>query len=432
MDDIFDFTQLDDSIQELESSIRRSSRAILIVDDEPENVSSLSRTLHDYYKVHSTTSPLEALEIIKRENIDLILTDQRMPVLLGTEMLQKVREISEDNISIILTAYTDSADLITCINQGLIYRFLVKPWERGELLTVVRQAMDKLSRDRIIRRMIPNQVVDRLFEGALEDAEPGQGKELECTVLFLDIRGFTALVETMEPREAFAFLTSFVTTLAPLIKFHHGFVDKYLGDGLMAIFDRQDHFKEDSLKCAIALHKETVEYNRIHRSGNVPSFRDGEEPRKPISIGISINVGTVILGAIGSRSRVEFTVLGDTVNVASRIEELTKALGTSIICHEEIAAAIPEIASRRIGEIALRGKEKTVRVCDVFDTDHEELRESKLSYRPSFEAAMKDLWDSDSTIRNRGITNLEHLSQNFQDDQLLQHLKEFLCLTPIG
>ena len=118
---------------------------VLIVDDEPENLFALERILSAEYKVFSTTSPDEAVEFVRNERIDVILTDQRMPEKLGTELLKDVKAENDDNVRMILTGYTDVKDLIDCINAGLIYRYLVKPWNADEIKGVVRQAMDVIS-----------------------------------------------------------------------------------------------------------------------------------------------------------------------------------------------------------------------------------------------------------------------------------------------
>ena len=362
---MFDFDKVNEVLETKQAEPKKRLGTILVVDDEPENVKALERLLANECHVFGTTEPKKALEIYEKENIDLIISDQR----------------------------------ITCINRGLLYRYLVKPWHPEELISVIKQAFDQLKKDRMIKKLIPQQVISRLYDGVLEDASAGDAKEVECCILFLDIRGFTTLVETMEPRDVFAFLTSYVTTLAPVVQGSHGYIDKYLGDGLMAIFDRPGSFCEDALKCAIQLIEATFAYNDTNRSELIPAFRAGGEIRHPLRVGISINIGKVMLGAIGSKSRMEFTVLGDAVNVAARIEELTKTFGIKIICHEDVAKASPNVATRRIGKVSLRGKQEKIAVYDVFDTDDRDLVELKQSYQKEFEEIVgRLLEDTESDI----------------------------------
>ena len=138
---------------------------ILIVDDEQANLDGLEAVLSARYEVKQTTSAHEALTLTQQHKVDLIITDQRMPEMLGTELLQAIfdRDTQErnteelkthegdervDHLNILLTGYTDIDDLITCINDGLLYRYLVKPWSPAELLATVEQAFDKLKTDR--------------------------------------------------------------------------------------------------------------------------------------------------------------------------------------------------------------------------------------------------------------------------------------------
>ena len=135
----------------------------------------------------------------------------------------------------ILTGYTDINDLIQCINTGLIYRYLVKPWNPEELRAIVEEALNKIKAKRTMDKLVPQQIWNQLYAGSLSDVAPGDGREVDCTILFLDIRRFTTLAEMMSPKEAFSFLTSYMGWVSPIVEANQGYVDKYLGDGMMAI-----------------------------------------------------------------------------------------------------------------------------------------------------------------------------------------------------
>ena len=350
-----------DALKKLEDEAAKPKELlgnVLIVDDEPENLFALERILSAEYKVFSTTSPDEAVEFVRNERIDVILTDQRMPEKLGTELLKDVKAENDDNVRMILTGYTDVKDLIDCINAGLIYRYLVKPWNADEIKGVVRQAMDVISQKRTVNRMLPTQVVNRLYPTGMHAVKEGFGKEVECAIMFLDIRGFTTLAESMKGEEAFQLLTSFIRRVGPTVTENHGFIDKYLGDGLLAIFDREGEFQNDVLKCIRQIASTIADYNQTNRSFPVPEFREDGEAREPLRYGIGVSYGHVILGTVGFSDRIDFTVLGDAVNTASRIESLTKDLGTGVLVHSkvlELATAGP-FAHRVIGDVPLRGK----------------------------------------------------------------------------
>ncbi len=334
---------------------------VLIVDDEHENLFSLQQVLEREYRVLATTDPDEALAMVREHAPDVVLTDQRMPTMSGTELLAKILEINRDNTRMILTGYTDAKDLITCINDGLISRYLVKPWTATELEAVVRQGMARIEQKRTISKLVPHQVIDRLYAGELRHAQAGEGMEMECAILFLDIRGFTTFSERVVPREAFRFLTSYMSVAAPLISRHHGFIDKFLGDGMLAIFDRDGQFAADALSCAVHLVEATEAYNQEHRSP-----LDGSEERDPIEIGIGLTAGRVMLGTVGFEHRLEFTVLGDAVNTAHRIQELTKSHGCRILADASLTRGrVAAVETRDRGRVLVRGRGREVELLEV-------------------------------------------------------------------
>lgn len=372
------------------SEKRATSGTVVIVDDEPSNLYSLQRTLEDHFEILAFSDPREALTAIRDKVVDVIISDQRMPEMLGTEFLSETMKSNHDNVRMILTGYTDAKDLVTCINDGLIYRYLVKPWSSEEIIAVTRQGVEKAYQDRIFRRLVPNQVVKRLYPDGMQDAQPGQGREIACACMFLDMRRFTALADTMTADETFRFLTSFLGEIGPEINAHNGFIDKYLGDGVMAVFDREGHYAEDAVRCAIHLNDVISKYNDLHRSESLPSNRAGGELRSPVKVGIGIHYGPVMLGMVGFADRLDFTILGDVVNTAARLQELTKRFGADIIVHDEIASRLPpnDYRRRRLGNVQVRGKKESVAIWEVFESNEPLLRDRKVATTQEFEAAV--------------------------------------------
>lgn len=148
-------------------------------------------------------------------------------------------------------------------------------------------------------------------EKDIKDVELGDQIQKQMTVFFSDIRSFTELSESMSPMENFNFINSYLKRINPIIRKHNGFIDKFIGDAVMAIFPESP---EDAISAAIEIQLEVRKYNS-HRHNN--GYR-------PIQIGIGINTGSLMMGTVGDSNRMDTTVIGDTVNLASRLESLTK------------------------------------------------------------------------------------------------------------
>ena len=141
--------------QDAKKKSNENKRAkILVVDDEEGNLVSLKNLLETNYEVFVELSPEAALEVFEDNDIDLILSDQRMPEMLGTELLEKIKERSDDNVRIIITGYTDARDLITCINKDLIYKYVMKPWAPGDITNIVSEALTHLEDKRKLDKLI--------------------------------------------------------------------------------------------------------------------------------------------------------------------------------------------------------------------------------------------------------------------------------------
>jgi adenylate cyclase len=185
------------------------------------------------------------------------------------------------------------------------------------------------------------------------DVELG-GEERVVTVLFSDVRGFTTLAESLEPPEVVRVLNAYFERMVDAVFEHGGMLDKFMGDGLMAVFGAPADLPDHALaaaQCALDM---------VARLRSVNEALEAQG-RSALKIGIGLHTGPVIMGNIGSTKRTEYTAIGDTVNVASRLEARTKDLGADILMSEATAAQIAgRLPTRRIGEIQVKGKQQSL------------------------------------------------------------------------
>jgi adenylate cyclase len=197
-----------------------------------------------------------------------------------------------------------------------------------------------------------SQQVSRYFSPAVyATITSNVGSQQNVAILFSDLRGFTALSEKLNPGEVVKLLSAYHTRMVELLFQHQGTVDKFIGDGIMATFGTPIPANDDCLRavsCAIAMQRSLQEWNQ-ERAGR------GESP---LVQSIGIHYGLVVAGNIGTPERLEYTVIGDTVNVASRIESLCKEMVESILISDSVKQRLPrEIKTRALGTFNLRGKE---------------------------------------------------------------------------
>ena len=207
------------------------------------------------------------------------------------------------------------------------------------------------------RRFVPDQFLIALGKNDITDVRLGDASLRNTTVLFMDIRNFTDMSERMSADENLLFLNSLLENMLPAIEQHCGFIDKYMGDAVMALFPDQP---DNALLAAIALRKGMAVYNRAREEGGYPK----------IEVGVGINSGELILGTLGSASRIDTTVIGSTVNIAARLEKLTKEYGVPIILPEEVFLAMDHstrdpVSTRSLGSVKIRGIEKEMRLIGV-------------------------------------------------------------------
>ncbi len=225
-------------------------------------------------------------------------------------------------------------------------------------------------------RFVPHQFLHFLGYESILDVKLGDQVQKEMSVLFSDIRDFTALSESMTPAENFQFINAYLSRMEPAITENFGFIDKYIGDAIMALFNGS---ADDAVKAGIAMLEQLNEYNT---SRNRPD-------RPPLQIGIGINTGSLMLGTVGGQSRMDSTVISDAVNLASRVENLTKEYGVSmLITHNTFIQLNGVYDFRLIDRVIVKGKSRMVTIYEVFEADPPQLRQKKLETKTTFEQAL--------------------------------------------
>ena len=244
---------------------------------------------------------------------------------------------------------------------------------------ILSQRFSKSSdREIVYERFVPKEFLKNLDKEDIADVKLGDNVEKDMSILFTDIRDFTTLSEQMTPEQNFKFINSYLSVVGPVIRRHNGFIDKYIGDAIMALFDKT---ADDAVGGAIAMLQKLVDYNEGRkRAGYVP-----------IGIGIGINTGTLRIGTVGERGRMEGTVVSDAVNVASRIEGMTKVYGVSLLISDETYRSLQDTSKyriRKIDRVKVKGKAEPVTIWEVFDCDPPDILKYKLSTATIFEEAI--------------------------------------------
>ncbi len=236
-------------------------------------------------------------------------------------------------------------------------------------------------------RFVPNQFLEFLGKENFVDIQLGDQVQKEMSVLFSDIRGFTELSEGLTPKENFDFINHYLGYMEPVIRKNNGFIDKYMGDSIMALFSDS---VDDAINAAIEMRQALDQFNRDRAEIGQPS----------VDSGIGIHTGNLMLGVVGGEGRIDGTVISDSVNLASRLEGLTKIYKTSIIISEDslIKLKNPGNYNFRFLDVArVKGKKEAVYIFEVLDGEPEEIKELKTQTKALFGKGIE-------TYKNRNFT----------------------------
>lgn len=235
----------------------------------------------------------------------------------------------------------------------------------------------------VTKKFVPNEFIRLLGKDSLTDVRLGDQAEKIVTVLFTDIRDFTSLSENMTPDENFRFVSSFNERLGPIIQSHHGFINQYLGDSIMAIFPRHP---EDALNAAIAMQKAVHQLNIQRQAQGLPI----------INAGIGMHTGPLIMGITGDENRLDAATISDTVNTAARIESLTKYYRSPLLLSGETLRQIMDhdrYHLRHLGKVQLKGKYKLLSIVECINGYPDTDLQKKTKTLVQFTTSMNDYFD---------------------------------------
>jgi len=229
---------------------------------------------------------------------------------------------------------------------------------------LAQKADEAVRLNQTIQKFVPRQFMHHLQSSDADGLELGHAVEDKVAILFCDIRGFTGMSEKLQPSDLIRFLNSYFLRMNGPIHQNNGFIDKFIGDAIMALFDHPDGTDadkaRDAINAAIAMQKTVTLYNEHRKNCDY----------QPVSIGIGIHYGMVTIGTVGSDDRMDTTVIGDNVNVASRLEALSTKYSAGIIVSEEVLSVAGHgfhISSRLLDFVRVKGRSKPVKIFEVLD-----------------------------------------------------------------
>ncbi|MEM7030555.1 MAG: adenylate/guanylate cyclase domain-containing protein [Chloroflexota bacterium] len=369
---------------------------VMIVDDEEEIHTVTKLALDDFIFEDKGLTFLSAYS--GQEAKDLILEHPDTAIILldvvmetdqaGLVVAKFIREdVANQNVRIILrTGQPGQAPEQTVIVNYDINDYKAKTELTTQklfttIVTALRSFRDVTSLDRLAQatsKFVPSEFLDILKKESVADVKLGDQIQREMTIMFSDIRDFTALSEEMSPQENFDFINAYLSRVSPHIRAHQGIIDKYIGDAIMALFPDS---ADSAIGAAMDMQREVRWYNEMRQGRGFPH----------IQIGLGLHTGNVMLGTIGEANRMEGTVISDAVNLASRIEGLTKLYAASILVSERTLYNLENLTSyhfRFLDKVMVKGKKEPVSVFEIFDGNPPEIFDLKLETRTDFEKGL--------------------------------------------
>jgi predicted ATPase/class 3 adenylate cyclase len=301
-----------------------------------------------------------------------------------------------------------SAQTAVSLDNALLYKDLEEALEKQVILT------------NAYSRFTPREYLRFLGHDSILDVKLGDHRHENMTVLFSDVRSYTAISEQLTPEENFQLMSTYFKQMSKIVAGHQGIINQLLGDGIMAFFT--DPGK--ALEAAVAMQLRLQRYNRSRlASGHIP-----------LRVGIGLHTGPVIIGIMGDEGRMDITISSDTVNTASRIEGLTKHFGANILLSEQVVAQLSDAARqqlRTLGKVQLQGKSEEVGIFECFGGDEPETSAGKAASRPAFQAALSAYAAGQFQSAADGLSQVAALNADDRPAQFfLQKAQKLLLVGP--
>jgi class 3 adenylate cyclase len=334
---------------------------ILIADDNRVNRLLLGRGLeHKGHTVVFAEHGREALELLRRRDFDLMLLDVIMPELDGYVVLEELqRDVHLRDTPVIVTSALDELDsVVRCLEMGA-EDYLTKPVNAVLLNARINASLEKKRLRDQQRDFIGTFATKEVAEDLLTSGFSLGGKYVDASAMFCDIRSFTTIAEGQEPAETIELLNDYYTLMMEAVDAEGGIVNQMIGDGLMAIFGAPVP-REDHRRAAVLAAQQMIELIRLFNE------QQAAQGKVQIQIGVGIGSGRVVAGYAGTHQRATYTCIGDTVNVAARLESHTKVVKRPILIDEHTRQGLGDgIPVESQGEVLVKGKTVPINVYAV-------------------------------------------------------------------
>ena len=334
---------------------------LLIVDDNKVNRLLLARNVElQGHRSSSAENGRIALDMLRRESFDLLLLDIEMPVMDGFEVLEQLKaDLKLRDVPVLVTSSLEGlTNIVRCIELGA-EDYLSKPINPVLLKARIGASLEKKRLRDQMRDMVRRFATAEVAQDLQQSGFALGGKRIRGTVMFADIRGFTALVESQPPEETHELLNAYYALMFDAIGNHGGVVNQMIGDGLMAIFGAPLPLPDHSgaaVRAALEMTELIELFNEERQFSSKPT----------IAIGVGIATGEMVAGYTGTQSRATYTCIGDTVNLAARLEAHTKIAKRRILIDDATRSALaPGVVCDTLEPVQFKGKSAVVEVFAV-------------------------------------------------------------------
>ncbi len=350
--------------------MHQNSGNVLLISDAEHELNLFRSQFVRHYNVFTASSIRKGFKTLEEYDIHIVLIKQKMNDMTGLQFSESISHSRPEILTIILAETEDTESLELAIKKGLIYRYVNFPYEDKDLKMVLDGAL-KLSEAeyhnrelsgelekfknkqddilKLFKRYVPGEVVSQALDSNDKQLmSPGESRVV--SVLFADIRGFTQFASHLRPSQVVSFLNDYWREISDCVKNNKGSINKYMGDGLLAVFGAPVSYIDNHTNAVSAA------LDMIDRlEGINEKYADllGTE----IKIGIGINTGEVVVGNVGTNDYMEYTVIGNTVNVASRMEAISKKIPNSIIISQNTQQLVKDdFETSGLKEATIKGK----------------------------------------------------------------------------